>query len=273
MDAPPPDLRLLDGDEDWRRAAALPDALIAAAPGAWDPHDAVGVAAFEGEAMRAAARAEVVRDDADPRRVGGDRWRVTHLANEPSARERGLVEHLMRVQREQALSLGLDLMTWAHDPLDLRPARLAVRRLGAVSRWLRTEGGAQAPRLEFEWWIHSPRVSTLLAGTRPRLELVDALEAGTPKLNASELRGDGRLWPTAEESPPAGAMVLVEIPASLDDPQDGPASLVRAWREQVERLLAQAFAQGYWLTDLLELRGERQPRAYYLLIDGERTLS
>jgi len=268
-----PDLRLLEDAETWRRAADLAEQLLPSRGSKWLSEAALGVGAFEGDVLLGAARAVIAADDATPPRVSGERWNVSHLALEPSLATPGLDEHLMLVQREQALSLGLKLMTWVQDPLDVRLARLAVRRLGGVSRWLRAQSDGAAPVLEIEWWVQSPRVRTLLAGTRPRLELVDALEAGAPKLNAGVLKEDDLLWPTDEESTPDGAMALIEVPLALPELTARDASLADAWRGQVERLLLQAFGAGYWLTDLLELRGERAPRAYYLLIDGERTLS
>lgn len=267
------DLRLLEESAAWRDAAALADRLIWLRGAGWQAEGALGVGAFEDGVLVAAARAVLEADDAAPPRVAGKRWNVSHLASDPSASAPRLDEHLMLVQREQALGLGLQLMTWSQDPLDVRLTRLALRRLGAVSRWLRLPAEPGPAVLETEWWIRSPRVNTLLAGTRPRLELVDALEAGTPKLNAGVLKEDDRLWPGNEEHPPHGAMVLIEVPPGLPVHEAEDASLRRAWRGQVERLLRQAFEAGYWLTDLLELRGERCPRAYYLLIDGERTLS
>lgn len=267
------DLRLLEDAEAWRRAARLADQLLSSTGPEWPADEALGVGAFEGDVLLGAARAVLSADDAAPPRVPGERWNISHLALDPSASVPGLDEHLMLVQREQALSLGLKLMTWVQDPLDVRLARLAVRRLGGVSRWLRAHGDGAAPVLEVEWWVQSPRVKTLLAGTRPRLELVDALEAGAPKLNAGVLKEDDLLWPTDEEVAPDGAMALIEVPLGFRVLRAQDASLASAWQGQIQRLLGWAFAAGYWLTDLLELRGERSPRAYYLLIDGERTLS
>lgn len=267
------DLRLLEDTDAWRRAANLADQLIPSAEAGWPPDEALGVGAFEGDVLLGAARAVLKADDAAPPRVPGERWYVSHLALDPSASTPGLDEHLMLVQREQALSLGLKLMTWVQDPLDVRLARLAVRRLGGVSRWLRGQGDGASPLLEVEWWVQSPRVKALLAGARPRLELVDALEAGAPKLNAGVLKEDDLLWPADEEVAPDGAMALVEVPLDLRELRHRDASLAGAWQGQIQRILGGAFAAGYWLTDLLELRGERSPRAYYLLIDGERTLS
>ncbi len=231
------------------------------------------IGAFEGERLLGVTRAALEVDDANPRRVPGQRLRITHLAVESDATGRGLGEKLMAMQREHAIGQGLQLVTWKQDPLDVRLAHLAIRKLGAVSRWVRHSDDGQADALEVEWWVRSARVQARLAGTPSGLELVDALEAGVPKLNAGLLGDDGLLRPAGGEQPPDGAMALVEIPFEFAELRSRDLRLAEAWRAQVREILDRAFALGYWLTDFLWLRGERHPRAYYLVIDGERQLT
>ena len=231
------------------------------------------IGALEGERLLGVSRATLEVDDANPRRVPGQRLRITHLAVDPEATGRGLGEKLMAVQREHAIGQGLQLVTWRQDPLDVRLAHLSIRKLGAVSRWVRRSDDGQADGLEVEWWVRSARVQARLAGTRSGLELVDALEAGVPKLNAGVLGNDGYLRPSGGEQPPDGAMALVEIPFEFAELRSRDLGLAEAWRAQVGEILDRAFALGYWLTDFLWLRGERHPRAYYLVIDGERQLT
>ncbi len=104
------------------------------------------------------------------------------------------------------------------------------------------------------------------------MDLAHALEAGAPKLNASRLDEDGLLHPTGGDVPPDGAMALVEVPQALHGLRARAPALVGDWRAHLDSILSEAFSRGYWLTDYLWLRGERVPRAYFLLIDGERTL-
>lgn len=231
------------------------------------------IGAFEAERLLGVTRGSVELDDANPKRVPGQRLRITHLAVEPEATGRGLGEQLMQVHRQQALGQGLQLVTWKQDPLDARLAHLAIRKLGAVSRWVRMGDDGQPHELEVEWWVRSARVQAKLAGTRAELGLADALEAGVPKLNSGMLGDDGLLRPQGGEQSPESAMALVEIPIEFGDLRSRDPGLAQAWRAHVEQILDRAFGLGYWLTDFLSLRGERHPRAYYLLIDGERQLS
>jgi len=232
------------------------------------------IGAFEGERLLGVTRGALELDDANnPKRVPGQSLRITHLAVEPTATGRGLGEQLMGVHRQQALGQGLQLVTWKQDPLDARLAHLAIRKLGAVSRWVRISDDGQAHELEVEWWVRSARVQARLAGTRAELELADALEAGVPRLNSGMLGDDGLLRPQGGEQTPESAMALVEIPFEFGGLRSRDPRLAQAWRAHVEQILDRAFGLGYWLTDFLSLRGERHPRAYYLLIDGERQLS
>jgi predicted GNAT superfamily acetyltransferase len=262
--------RLLEEAEDQRQAEAL-FAVRGNPPsvGGAGPVMILMLGAFEGAQLLGATAGHVAPDDAQPARVEADRLRVTNLAVAATASGRGIGGSLMRLQRLMAIRQGLRLITWEQDLLDGRLAHLAVHKLGAVSRGLkRTPDGW----LDIEWWVSSLRVRSRLAGERADLDLAHALEAGTPKLNAGRLGDDGLVRPTGGEAPPDSATALVEVPQDFGALDARDPDLASEWRAHLGRILAGAFAQGYWLTDYLWLQGERVPRAYYLLIDGERTL-
>ncbi|MCX6070843.1 MAG: hypothetical protein NTU91_08305 [Chloroflexi bacterium] len=229
--------------------------------------------AFEADRLIGATASHLAPDEVSPPRVERDRLRVTGLAVEAGASGRGIGGGLMRLQRMLAVKQGLRLATWEQDPLEGCLAQLAIHKLGAVSRGLKAapEPG-RGGRLDVEWWVSSSRVQSRLTGGRPELDLAHALEAGAPKLNAGRLDDDGLLRPTGGESPPDSATALVEVPHDVHALQARDPGLSLEWRAHLQHVLSQAFAQGYWLTDYLWLRGERVPRAYFLLIDGERTL-
>lgn len=234
-----------------------------------DRADGFLLGAFEGGQLLGATASHQAADDANPPRVQQDRLCVTDLAVDAAAAGRGIGGGLMRLQRLLAVQQGLRLVTWDQDPLEGRLSHLAIHKLGAVSRGFKA---ALQGELEVEWWVSSPRVKSRLAGGRPELDLAHALEAGAPKLNAGQLDDDGLLRPIRGGAPPDGASALVEVPHDLQGLRARDPELALEWRADLMRILTGAFAQGYWLTDYLWLRGERVPRAYFLLIDGERTL-
>ena len=67
-------------------------------------------------------------------------------------------------------------------------------------------------------------------------------------------------------------MLLVEIPSDFFAVKQQDRELALAWRLHTRDLFEQAFAQGYMVVDFIYLKGEKQPRSYYLLVHGERTL-
>jgi predicted GNAT superfamily acetyltransferase len=265
--------RMLAGADERRQAAALLGPAYAGPEETILDTGRVVLGAFEADRLVGATASRLMPDDARPPRVEQDRLHVMGVAVVTEASGRGIAGGLMRLQRLLAVQGGVRLITWEQDPLEGHLSHLALRKLGAVSRSLRAgEVAGPIRRLEIEWWVSSPRVQTRLAGGRPDLDLAHALDAGAPKLNAGRLDDDGLLYPTGGDVPPDGAMALVEVPHTLQDLRARDAGLIEAWRAHLNSILSDAFSRGYWLTDYLWLRGERVPRAYFLLIDGERTL-
>lgn len=264
--------RLLGGEDELRAAGILlGHARAAAGPMDLGAEDIV-LGAFEGPRMVGATASRMMPDDASPARVESARLHVSSLAVQADASGKGIAAGLMRLQRLLAVQQGMPLVTWHQDPLEGRLAHLAVHKLGAVSRGMLGDARNGERLLELEWWVSSPRVQSRLTGGRPDLDLAHALDAGAPKLNTGRLDDDGLLRPTGGHIPPDGATALVEVPNALEDLRARDPGLLAEWRGHLDSILLNAFSLGYWLTDYLWLRGERVPRAYYLLIDGERTL-
>ncbi len=266
---------LTDADDQLRASALFGAGRGTSAETTRDRADGFILGAFEGGQLLGATASHHAPDDASPPRVQQDRLCVTDLAVDAAAAGRGIGGGLMRLQRLLAVQQGLRLVTWEQDPLEGRLSHLAIHKLGAVSRGFKAAlDGEPDPdgELDVEWWVSSPRVKSRLAGGRTELDAAHALEAGAPKLNAGRLDDDGLLRPIGGEAPPDSATALVEVPHDLPGLRARNPELAVEWRAHLTRILTSAFAQGYWLTDYLWLRGERVPRAYFLLIDGERTL-
>jgi predicted GNAT superfamily acetyltransferase len=96
------------------------------------------------------------------------------LAVEGEWRNSGLGQKLKLVQREEALSRGMDRMQWTFDPLEGKNAFLNIHRLGVVvRRYLpdfygvsssRLQNGLPTDRLLAEWHLDSSRVASRIAG-------------------------------------------------------------------------------------------------------------
>lgn len=94
------------------------------------------------------------------------------LAVRKDHRNSGLGRRLKLMQREDALSRGIDLIEWTFDPLEIKNAYLNIEKLGAISRRYNInqygitssplQGGLPSDRLIAEWWLKSKRVLNLL---------------------------------------------------------------------------------------------------------------
>ena len=113
---------------------------------------------------------------------GGKPYLHSHmLAVRESYRNSGIGRRLKLFQREDALALGVELIEWTFDPLEIKNAWLNIERLGAIARRYNLnqygisssplQGGLPTDRLVAEWWLRSERVETLLnAGKHPPVE-------------------------------------------------------------------------------------------------------
>ena len=100
------------------------------------------------------------------------------LAVRKDHRNGGLGRRLKMLQREDALTRGIELIEWTFDPLEIKNAYLNIEKLGAIARRYNInqygvtssplQGGLPSDRLIAEWWLKSRRVETLLAaGNNP----------------------------------------------------------------------------------------------------------
>jgi predicted GNAT superfamily acetyltransferase len=95
------------------------------------------------------------------------------LAVRKDHRNSGLGRRLKLLQREEALSRGIELLEWTFDPLEIKNAYLNIEKLGAIARRYNInqygitssplQGGLPSDRLIAEWWLRSKRVEALLA--------------------------------------------------------------------------------------------------------------
>jgi predicted GNAT superfamily acetyltransferase len=98
------------------------------------------------------------------------------LAVAKEHRNGGLGRRLKLLQREDALSRGIELIEWTFDPLEIKNAYLNIQKLGAIARRYNInqygitssplQGGLPSDRLIAEWWLRSQRVEMLLSTTK-----------------------------------------------------------------------------------------------------------
>jgi predicted GNAT superfamily acetyltransferase len=108
------------------------------------------------------------------------------LAVRKDHRNSGLGRRLKLLQREDALSRGIELIEWTFDPLEIKNAYLNIEKLGAIARRYNInqygitssplQGGLPSDRLIAEWWLKSKRVEALLStGKNPGFRSEDSI--------------------------------------------------------------------------------------------------
>ncbi len=240
--------------------------------------------AFDGQALVGLVIGFIGTDAQSPGRVAMARLKhYSHeLAVHPDYRNRGIGYALKLAQRELVMKQGIRLISWTYDPLLSVNAHLNIRRLGAICNTYIEDAygemrdnlnfGDRTDRFHVDWWITSKRVETRLTRERKPLDLAHFLSAGAVKLNPTRLDDRGLLLPSDQIYAPEGTFSLVEIPPDYQTLKSADPDLAASWREQTREVFAEAFKQGYLVTDFIHLHEERYPRSYYLLSYGEGTL-
>jgi predicted GNAT superfamily acetyltransferase len=172
----PVELRRCHGIEDFRACVALQKEVWNFTDAELVPlrmfvvADKVGgqvMGAFEGDTMVGFALSV-------PGTRSGHIYLHSHmLAVRKDHRNGGLGRQLKLMQREDALTRGIELIEWTFDPLEIKNAYLNIVKLGAVARRYNInqygitssplQGGLPSDRLIAEWWLKSKRVERLLA--------------------------------------------------------------------------------------------------------------
>jgi predicted GNAT superfamily acetyltransferase len=189
------------------------------------------------------------------------------------------VGYLLKVrQREHALSQGLELVTWTHDPLESINANLNLCKLGVVSStYLRDiygrmtddlNVGLATDRLEVEWWIASKRVAERIekGGETPTLD--QALAGGARLANVATLGSNGLLRPSLCEQPADTEEVLVEVPADFQSIKTADLSVAAEWRRHTREIFEWYFAAGYVAAEFISEVREGSRHSYYVLKQG-----
>lgn len=156
----------------------------------------------------------------------------------PDYRDQGIGYQLKMAQRDYALYMGLEWMTWTFDPLFSRNAYFNFHKLRAISRIYALDYyGAGSPlarlgntdRLIVEWHLHQPALDPI------------AQPEALPSINA----------PYAI---PTLTPFRIEIPYTYPtDPH---------WRMTTQALFLAAFNQGYVVVDFYV---DEQRHSYYIL--------
>lgn len=185
----------------------------------------------------------------------------------PAYQNQGIGYALKLAQRQAALALGLDLITWTFDPLQVRNAYLNLNKLGAVCNVYlpnlygnmadRLNQGLPSDRFRADWWVATGHVRQRLAGQAL------PVSAG-PVVNAAIVLPAGSRAPAAGFETPDSPFCRVEIPGDFSRLKLDAPGVARQWRLHTRQVFQALFAAGYVAVAL-----QRQPDCnYYLLRKG-----
>ncbi len=202
----------------------------------------------------------------------------------PAHRGKNVGFALKKAQWQMARRQGLDLMTWTYDPLLSRNAHLNIARLGAVCKtYKRNEygemedglnAGVASDRFQVDWWLNTERVNRRLGERHQPLGLDNYRKADAQALYLPETNATlGLLTPPSRYAAPNKALLLVQIPPDYQSLRKKDLALAKDWRFFTRTVFEDLFARGYIVTDFIYDRNAATPRSFYLLSDGERTLS
>ena len=181
---------------------------------------------------------------------------------------------LKQAQRERALAMGVQEITWTYDPLQSRNAHFNFAKLGVLSDTYHVDFyGPETSsmlhqngtdRLWVRWGLNSRRVLDRLAekSTKTRAEILDALRLLAPLVRFDPSGKPGRA-DLAESL--ARQRVSIEIPSDILAIERDDMGLAREWREATRWAFCEALKAGFFVAEFCRsIRGQQGPGAYLL---------
>jgi len=160
----------------------------------------------------------------------------------PEFRGAGVGIALKHAQREDALQLGYELVSWTFDPLEARNAYINLHRLGCIARLYdrnhygemedELNRGLPSDRFEAEWWLRRP--TSIPAGGQPIVILRMGAD-GTPVRDLADLR--------------PGATALIHVPLDFQAVKRSSLALALRWRLESRAAFEAALSAGLVAVD------------------------
>jgi predicted GNAT superfamily acetyltransferase len=203
----------------------------------------------------------------------------SHMAGVlPEYQSRGLGFQLKLLQRERALTAGLDLIQWTYDPLQAMNAHLNFAKLGVVVEEYAENiygmsssplhAGNPTDRFVADWWIRKPHVERRISrtdvaqGFSPAFAVRDQSVAEAPRVNRAVPSGEW--FDCADVDLKLDARrVLVEIPMGFGEAMIQAPDRALAWRMATREIFTTYFGRGYRAVEFFLDRSSR--KGAYLL--------
>jgi predicted GNAT superfamily acetyltransferase len=193
----------------------------------------------------------------------------------PDYQQHDIGFRLKMAQRDFALRIGIRLITWTYDPLESLNARFNIGKLGAVCRrYLRhfhgdmtgINTGMPTDRFDVDWWVTQNRVAARAERKWRPLKLGALMAGGAHLVNEASINEAGMPVPPHSYVSRPTNLMLVEIPANIQNIKRADMPLAQRWRMHTRDIFENMFASGFIVTDFVPHVDENgNPRSYYLL--------
>jgi len=192
----------------------------------------------------------------------------------PEFRNDGIGHQLKLLQRERALSMGLDLIEWTYDPMQALNAHLNFTKLGVVVEEyeINVYGTSNSPlhagnptdRFVAEWNIAEPHVAGRLARKPGEIRVRTHEVSDVAAVNVVAGRS-AESWPSCADVRLGldARRLAVQIPMGFTEMLIEAPALALEWRMATREIFTTYFARGYQAVDFILDR--RASRGTYLL--------
>jgi predicted GNAT superfamily acetyltransferase len=194
------------------------------------------------------------------------------LAVRETYRDLDLGYKLKLAQRERAMAMRVQEMTWTFDPLQSRNAHLNFGKLGVVADVYKVDFyGPETSsvlhqngtdRLWVRWPLASRRVRDRLQGKDYRPEVLDAFARLQPLV---QFNGDGKPLRTDLSAELSRQRIAIQIPSDIGAVERKDPGLAREWREATRWAFTEALKAGFFVAEFCRtVRGQQGPGNYLL---------
>lgn len=196
---------------------------------------------------------------------------VSHsLGIHPDYRKFGIGEKLKIAQKETALEMGYDRITWTYDPLETVNGNLNIHKLGAIAKEYipnvygemadNLNAGIPTDRFLVEWHLNEQN--------KVNVKHVYVKEANIPyALYTNEI--DNFPFPEKTDLSLHDPHIFVPVPAQFQEIKRADLQLAKKWREKTGEVFSHYLSQGWVVSDLV--KDNRHIGQYlYLLENGEQ---
>lgn len=187
-------------------------------------------------------------------------------------RDSDLGYKLKLAQRERALAMRVQQMTWTFDPLQSKNAHLNFNKLGVVADTYKVDFyGPETSsslhrngtdRLWVKWPLTSRRVQARLQGKSNRAEVLDGLATVLPLV---QFNGDGKPKRTDLSAALSRQRIAIEVPSDIGALEEKDPAQAREWRLATRWAFSKALKAGFFVAEFCRtIRGQQGPGSYLL---------